>query len=456
MPHVLTIGSVEKKNGVWRARVSFPKNPPAHPVRRRAWFWLPEGIDEARARQLAKELGALARSGRLTFPERGAVQVHQPSDANLPDRTADGKETVKGWCLRWLAARRLRDMKSVRSDESRLRTWVWPSLGTLAIAGVTRDHVEMWVETIDEKVREGELSWKTALNAWGILSKLFDDARAGKPRDLRVRADNPVEGVRPPDRGTRRAKQFLYPSEAARLLACEAIEVAVRQVYAVAIYLYPRDGELEALHCEDVDLLHNAVHIHRARHESGEIRETKGNRPRRVPIHRELAPVLARLVALAGGRGPLWPEWPLWVNAAGELRRHLARAGVDRRELLDAAATTKAMTFHDLRATGITWEAVAGTDPLRIQQRAGHSSLTTTQVYLRLAEAVGIADFGTPFPALPRDLWQAPARPKVGPPVGPPRVASPRANPMETGGGEGFRERDSNPHSGNQNPASCH
>lgn len=418
MPRNLTTGSVEKVRGRWRARISWPKKLPERPRRLRAWFWLPEGIDEKRARDLAQQLAEAARDGRLAYPNRGARGVLQASDGNYPDRTADGRETVKGWCLRWLAARRLRELKSVRSDESRLRTWLWPSLGKLAMADVCADHIEAWVELIDEKVRERELGWKTAQNAWGTLSKMFDDARAGKPRELRVRKDNPAEGVRPPDRGTRRAKQFLYPSEFLRVVGCDAIDVRVRQVYAVAAYLYPRAGELEALHCEDIDLLHHTVHIHRARHESGEIRETKGNRPRRVAIRGEVVPVLARLVAQVGGRGLVWPEWPLWTDAACELRRHLTRAGVDRQELHDGAATTKPMTFHDLRATGITWEAVAGTDALRIQQRAGHASLATTQVYLRLAEAVGIEGFGSPFPPLPESLWRAP-RPAVGPAVGP-------------------------------------
>lgn len=39
--------------------------------------------------------------------------------------------------------------------------------------------------------------------------------------------------------------------------------------------------------------------------------------------------------------------------------------------------------MYDLRATGITWVALAGTDPLRIRQRAGHENFETTQGYIR-------------------------------------------------------------------------
>ena len=44
------------------------------------------------------------------------------------------------------------------------------------------------------------------------------------------------------------------------------------------------------------------------------------------------------------------------------------------------------VTFHDLRATGITWCAVRGDDPLEIKQRAGHATFGTTEGYIREAE----------------------------------------------------------------------
>jgi hypothetical protein len=63
----------------------------------------------------------------------------------------------------------------------------------------------------------------------------------------------------------------------------------------------------------------------------------------------------------AGSRGPRRP------------RQHLQTAGVIRAELFTSDAQRTHITFHDLRATGITWCAVRGDDPLRIKQRAGHN-----------------------------------------------------------------------------------
>jgi hypothetical protein len=61
------------------------------------------------------------------------------------------------------------------------------------------------------------------------------------------------------------------------------------------------------------------------------------------------------------------------------------------------------MTFHDLRATGLTWRAVRGDDALKIQRAAGHSDFQTTQGYIRTAESVDDG-FGEVFPELPADL----------------------------------------------------
>ena len=86
-----------------------------------------------------------------------------------------------------------------------------------------------------------------------------------------------------------------------------------------------------------------------------------------------------------------------------KLRVYLERAGITRTELLVPTPTSKAMTFYDLRATGITWCAVRGDEPLKIKQRAGHAAFTTTEIYIREAENIR-AGFGVPFPTLPEGL----------------------------------------------------
>src|SRR5258708_17238088 len=97
-------------------------------------------------------------------------------------------------------------------------------------------------------------------------------------------------------------------------------------------------------------------------------------------------------------------------SLSAKLKGYLRRAGVDRADLFVSDATRKAITFHDLRATGITWMAIRGDEPLRIMQRAGHDDFDTTQRYIREAEAVreGFGEVFPPLTTLPKARPQRP------------------------------------------------
>jgi len=87
-----------------------------------------------------------------------------------------------------------------------------------------------------------------------------------------------------------------------------------------------------------------------------------------------------------------------------EFRRCLEAAKLTRAELFADDKTRKNITWHDLRATGLTWMAIRGDDPLKIMQRAGHTDFKTTQGYVREAEAIR-EGFGDVFPPLPECLF---------------------------------------------------
>lgn len=92
------------------------------------------------------------------------------------------------------------------------------------------------------------------------------DAVSSKVNALRVRADDPTTNVEGPDRGEEKSKPFLYPSEFLAFVSCAAVPLKWRRAVALAVYLYPRDGELRILQWEDgdVDLDHGTIHIHRS------------------------------------------------------------------------------------------------------------------------------------------------------------------------------------------------
>ncbi len=116
------------------------------------------------------------------------------------------------------------------------------------------------------------------------------------------------------------------------------------------------------------------------------------------------------------------------------LRQHLQIANVSRLELLTSDAHRRHLTFHDLRATGITWCAVRGDDPLRIKRRAGHKSFSTTERYIREGENLR-EGFGMPFPELPEELAGISVR-------GPPDRAAAAEFPLDPSGATGDRTPD--------------
>ncbi len=78
-----------------------------------------------------------------------------------------------------------------------------------------------------------------------------------------------------------------------------------------------------------------------------------------------------------------------------------------RQELHVTTSVSKAIRWHDLRATGLTWHAVDGRPATEIRDIAGHTQTSMTDRYLRSAAILRGGRFGKPFPALPESLTDA-------------------------------------------------
>jgi integrase len=344
---------------------------------RTSWCLLDPSIpehDEAAARKLA-----------LTFAPAAKAS------------TKDGVgELVAAYSIRWLAERRTR-LVSVKDDTSRLRDHVLPLVGHLSVLSLTRDDVEGVRDALDDKVAQGVISWKTARCAWGVFKTMCADMANARRRELRVRDSDVAAGIKPTLRGLRKSKQYLYPSEFLAFLACAEVPREWRVAVALAIFTYGRDGEVAMLDWSKIDLEHGVITIDRARNrDTGEAKSTKSGGTRRFSIEPNLLPMLRAMHAAAEGKGKVFGLDATHLSRT--FRRWLLVAGVTRAELHETTETSRAITWHDLRATGATWMAVRGDKPLTIQQRCGHQTFSTTEMYLREAEIL-TEGFGQPFPA---------------------------------------------------------
>jgi len=314
--------------------------------------------------------------------------------------TADGKgETVAAYSQRWLADRTGR-VQSVDDDRARIRLHVLPTLGGLVARTFGRDDVERLRDDLDKKIERGALAWKTAASVWTLVTGMCGDMVNAKKREFRTRDNNPCRDVKPPERGTRKAKQYLYPSEFLQLVSCPAVPLRLRRAVAIAVYTFVRDGELRALRWDggDVDIDHGTLSVTRSLARTGAVKSTKSGETRRFAIEANVLPLLRTMHREANAKGPVVSFRDRHMSR--DLRLWLTRAGITRPELHQGSPTRKPITWHDLRATGLTWLAVRGDDPLKIKQRAGHSTFSTTELYVREGEAIR-EGFGEPFPVLP-------------------------------------------------------
>ncbi len=290
-----------------------------------------------------------------------------------------------------------------RGERGRFKKWIEPRLGTRPITEVTTRELEELVAYLDARVLGGELSWKTAVHAWALVAKMFDDARRSKNLDLRKREDNPARDVRGPDRGHERAGPYLFPTELLTLLTCAKVPARRRRLWAFATYSGMRAGEIRALAWADVHETEGYILVHQAQDfDTGKVKATKTGLTRKVPIEPSLVPLLEAMRERGDESGNVFVDLPHRSEWAYLLREDLKAAGAAKRaELTNDTDTTRKLDFHDLRHTYGTWRAIRGAEVVKIQRALGHTDLATTQRYINEAQSFEGAGFGSVFAPLP-------------------------------------------------------
>jgi integrase len=180
-----------------------------------------------------------------------------------------------------------------------------------------------------------------------------------------------------------------------------------------------RTYELEALTPADVDLEHHTITIAKQADPKSKGRkgtkQTKTKRVRTVDIEAHLLPLVVALVKRPQGKRGRLLRMPPPEDRAELLRKDLRTVGVRRPALfIEGDPLQRAITFHDLRDTGLTHMAVRGDSPTVIQWTGGHTDFKTTQGYIARGQTER-RRVGEPLPPLPSGLFPEPTEP-------PPRI----------------------------------
>jgi integrase len=173
-------------------------------------------------------------------------------------------ETVTKFADRWHAWRETRGLQCVKDDRARMTNHVLKWIGELDVRTTTRRDLEKLVESLDERILKGEIGWKVAAMAWNNVSRMFKDGCSAKKLDLRVRDDNPAVSVQGPERGMKKGKQYLWPSEFLALITCPKVPLRWRRLFALAVYGYMRAGEIAILGWDDVSTDTMTIHVHQS------------------------------------------------------------------------------------------------------------------------------------------------------------------------------------------------
>lgn len=288
-------------------------------------------------------------------------------------------------------------------------------------AFTTPDDLRAVVARLDTLVELKKLKWRTASKIWKRCRVMFHESFSHRLNSLRIRQDDPTNGVKPPRGGVDTAKTILYPDEVTTLLACELLPVEARRLWALMIYLGLRVSELAALDWSAVDMKGRRVVVHRSIDQDADedadddTKETKTGDSREIDLFDPIFPLFVALHEETGGVGRVCQF--AYATPVERLQSQLRKAGLTRAALLTSSETQQRLRAQDLRATCATWlglceqlddggRSIVGTRVSRsyASDHLGHRDRTTTEKYYLRGKGIRIHHVGMPFPPLPATL----------------------------------------------------
>jgi integrase len=237
--------------------------------------------------------------------------------------------------------------------------------GPLPLAAIRPRHVSAYVAR-----QAGSYEASTVSRDLSVLHDVFATAAREELVD-----SNPAAGAEHPKLARRRWR-ILEPAEVARVLKAFTDEEA-RAVFLTLVLTGIRRHELQALRWADVDLLDGVLRVRASKTEDG---------IRSIALSPALVDALQEHYQRTAFKGDA--ELVFCHPTRGTVYREHVFAEQFRAALKEAKVEGYVRPFHDLRHTALTNEAAAGSGPIPLMAKAGHSNMKTTQIYLHLAGTV--------------------------------------------------------------------
>lgn len=257
----------------------------------------------------------------------------------------------------------------------RAKLYILPHLGETKLTALTTPRLQHWIDGLTRAgrsavvVRAGVVVIKQAL---------------GEAVAIGVMPANPSIGLRLPVVRQARAETWTAP-DVARFMAVVGRFPMWNALYRLALTAGLRPGELRALKWGDVDLERGLVQVRRtmSRDADGHVivgKVTKTGRERSVALAPSVVKALTGWRAAQKIRRIGLKEWSgdAIVFDRGNGLPLDAMVWRHHHRLFAEEAGVAAITLHELRHTTATLELEAGTHPLIVSQRLGHSTIAIT------------------------------------------------------------------------------
>jgi len=319
------------------------------------------------------------RSGFATEDDAKKVLAHVLAQvalgkAGIPEPRVEDTRTLGDLAPEWLG-RRDHTHKAAKDDRRRWKLHLGPFFGRMKPNEVGTADVERFITQSRSKLAPGTIGVCVH-----ILSALFSDLMSHKPTPFAT--SNPCHAL--PKEVRRLMKGKLDPENVSfieKLSDVKRIYLTLPEpvsiAYALGAMAGLRTGEIVALKWEQVDLASRTITVRfQADRNSGEEREPKSGKPRKVPILDGLLPVLTEWKLKSGGKGLV--VRPMQAQAA-----HISR-DVLWDSLAEALASLglQAMTWYQAtrHTFGSQW-VMADRSMEKLSMILGHSSISITEKY---------------------------------------------------------------------------